>query len=109
MKPSLNKWYRVGNLHLYNVITTIIKECHISFSTEDLSNLWLVNTDYVTIVLKVIRWLQVDFIPLREPQLGYDKQECIDPHCVKMAIAAMIHFDLDPRRFVSFLSGEYTG
>jgi hypothetical protein len=25
MRPSLDKWYRVGDLHLYNVITTIIK------------------------------------------------------------------------------------
>jgi hypothetical protein len=24
MRPSLNKWYQVGDLHLYNVITTII-------------------------------------------------------------------------------------
>ena len=27
MRPSLDKWYCVGDLHLYNVITTIIKEC----------------------------------------------------------------------------------
>jgi hypothetical protein len=26
MRPSLDKWYQVGDLHLYNVITTIIKE-----------------------------------------------------------------------------------
>jgi hypothetical protein len=31
MRPSLNKWYQVGDLHLYNVITTIIKECRVSF------------------------------------------------------------------------------
>ena len=67
MRPSLDKWYRVGNLHLYNVITTIIKECRVTFSKEDLSNLWLVNKDYATIVPKVICWLQVDFTPLREP------------------------------------------
>ncbi len=29
MRPSLNKWYKVGDLHLYNVITTIIKECRV--------------------------------------------------------------------------------
>ena len=39
MRPSLDKWYQVGDLHLYNVITTIIKECRVSFSKEDLSNL----------------------------------------------------------------------
>ena len=67
MRPSLDKWYRVGDLHLYNVITTIIKECRVTFSKEDLSNLWLVNKDYAAIVPKVIHWLQIDFTPLREP------------------------------------------
>jgi hypothetical protein len=32
MRPSLDKWYQVGDLHLYNVITTIIKECRVDFS-----------------------------------------------------------------------------
>ena len=58
---------------------------------------------------KVIRWLRIDFTPLREPQLGYKKQECIDPYRVEMASAAMVHFGLDPGKFVRFLSGEYTG
>jgi hypothetical protein len=31
MRPSLDKWYQVGDLHLYNIITTIIKECRVSF------------------------------------------------------------------------------
>jgi hypothetical protein len=39
MRPSLDKWYQVGDLHLYNIITTIIKECRVSFSKEDISNL----------------------------------------------------------------------
>ena len=39
MRPSLDIWYRVGDLHLYNVITTIIKECQVTFSKENLSNL----------------------------------------------------------------------
>ena len=67
MRPSLDKWYRVGDLHLYNVITTIIKECRITFSKEDLANLRLVNKDYAAIVPKVIRWLRIDYTPLREP------------------------------------------
>ncbi len=52
MRPSLDKWYRVGDLHLYNVITTIIKECRVSFLKEDISNLCLVNKDFRNIVLK---------------------------------------------------------
>jgi hypothetical protein len=34
MRPSLNKWNQVGDLHLYNLITTIIKECRVSFSKK---------------------------------------------------------------------------
>ncbi len=63
MRPSLNKWYQVGDLHLYNVITTIIKECRVSFSNKDISNLCLVNKDFANIVLKVLRWLRVNFTP----------------------------------------------
>jgi hypothetical protein len=36
MRPSLKKWYQVGDLHLYNLITTIIKEYIVSFLKEDL-------------------------------------------------------------------------
>jgi hypothetical protein len=96
MRPSLDKWCRVGDLHLYNVITTIIKECRVTFFSEDLSNLRLFNKDYAAIVPKVICWLRIDFTSLHEPQLGYENQECIDPYCVEMARAAMIHFGLDP-------------
>jgi hypothetical protein len=57
MRPSLKKWYRVGDLHLYNVITTIIKECRVIFSKEDISNLHLVSKDFANIVPKVLHWL----------------------------------------------------
>ncbi len=109
MRPSLNKWYHVGNLHLYNVITTIIKECRVTFSKEDFANLRLVNRDYGAIVPKVIHWLRIDFTPLCKPHLGYENQECIDPYHVQMASAAMIYFGLDPGKLVRFLSGKYTG
>ncbi len=46
MRPSFDKWYQVGDLHLYNVITTIIKECRVRFSKEDISNLCLVNKNF---------------------------------------------------------------
>ncbi len=71
MRPSLNKWYQVGDLHLYNAITTIIKECRVSFLKEVISNLRLVNKDFVNIVPKVFCWLQVNFTPLQDPHLGY--------------------------------------
>jgi hypothetical protein len=97
MRPSFNKWYRVGDLHLYNVITTIIRECSVIFSKV------------VNIVPKVLRWLRVDITPYQDPCLGYEQQDHINPYRVEMAITAMIHFGLDPGKFVRFLSGEYTG
>ncbi len=109
MRPSLDKWYQVGDLHLYNVITTIIKECRDIFSKEDISNLRLVNKDFANIVPKVLHWLRVNFTPLQDPCLGYKLQDHINPYCVEMASAPMIHFGLDPGKFVCFLSGEYTG
>jgi hypothetical protein len=98
----------VADLHLYNIITTIIKECRVSFLEEDISNLHLVNKDFTNIVPKVLHWLQVDFTPLYDPRLGYEQQDHINPYRVEMASAAMIHFGLDPGKVVRFLSGKYT-
>ncbi len=109
MRPSLDKWYQVGDLHLYNIITTIIKECRVSFSKEDIFNLRLVNKKFANIVPKVLHWLLVDFTPLQDPRLGYEQQDNINPYRMEMASAAMIHFGSDPGKFVRFLSGEYTG
>ncbi len=106
MRPSLDKWYLVGDLHLYNVITIIIKECRVIFLIEDLSNLFLVNKDFANIVLKVLCWLQVNFTPLQDPPPGYKQQDHINPYCVEMASLAMIHFGLDPGKFVRFLLGK---
>ncbi len=54
-------------------------------------------------------WLRVDFTPMREPCLGYEEQNYINPHCAEIVSAAMIHFGLDPGKCVCFLAGEYTG
>jgi hypothetical protein len=68
-----------------------------------------VNKDFAHIVLKVLCWLQVDFTPLQDPCLGYEQQDHIVPYPVEMASVAMIHFGLDPSKFVSLSSGKYTG
>ncbi len=109
MRPSLNKLHQVGDLHLENVITTIIKECRIIFSKEDLSNLRLVNKDFANIVPKVLHWLQANSTPLQDPHLGYKQQDHINPYHVEMTSAEMIHFGLDPGKSVRFFLGEYTG
>jgi hypothetical protein len=86
MTSSLDKWYQVGDLHLYNVITTFIKEYRVIFSKEDISNLCLVNKDFVNIVLKVLHWLRVNFTRLQDPCLGYKQQDHIDPYRVEMVV-----------------------
>ncbi len=58
-------------------------------------------------VPKVLRWLQVNFTPIFQTWLDYEEQTHIDPHCIKMASAAMVYFCLDPGKFVSYLVGEY--
>jgi hypothetical protein len=109
MRPSLDKWSQVRDLHLYNIITNIIKECRVSFSSEYLSNLCLVNKNFTKIVPKRLHWLRFDFTSLCDPCLGYEQQDHIDPHCMEIASTAMIHFGLDTGKFVRFLLGKYTG
>ena len=65
--------------------------------------------DCASLVPKITRWLTVDFSLLREPRYNNEQQEQIDPHRVEMASAAMVHFGLDPGKFVRWMGGEYTG
>ena len=76
---------------------------------QDLHNLCLVCKTFASMIPKIIRWLKEDFSPLRKPRYNYKQQERIDPHRIKMASAAMIYFGLDPRKFVRWLGGKYTG
>ena len=46
MLPSIKKYYRVKELTLYNVITTVIKEQRTSFTSTDLQNLSSINHDF---------------------------------------------------------------
>ncbi len=106
MKPALDKWYHVSELSILNVITMVIKEHHLC--SHDLKNLRLIKISFSTMIPKVSIWLQIDFSPLLEPHYNYKQQEHIDTFWVKMASMAMIHFGLDPGKFVCFLGGEYT-
>jgi hypothetical protein len=106
MRLSLDKWYRVSELTIPNIITTVIKE-HCLTPTE-LKAIHLLNKNISNMVPKVTCWLKIDFYLLREPRYNYEQQECIDTQQVNMASAAMIHFGLDPGKFVRFLGGEYT-
>jgi hypothetical protein len=107
MKPALDKWYWVSELSKLNVITMVVKEHHIS--SYDLRNLQLINKSFLAMAPKVLRWLQTNFSPLLEPGYNYEQQDHINTSPVEMASMAMIHFGLDPGKFVCFLGAEYTG
>ncbi len=51
----------------------------------------------------------MDFSLLCKPRYNYKQQERINPHRVKMESAAMVHFGLDPGKFVRWMGGKYTG
>ncbi len=51
----------------------------------------------------------MDFSLLCKPWYNYEQQEQINPHCIKMASAAMVHFGLDLGKFVRWMGGKYTG
>ncbi len=108
MKPSSDKYYRVKDLMIYNVITIVIRE-YTAFSKNELLSIHLINTDFAKMIPKLKRWLQIDFSTLRKPHLNYKSQTQIDPHQVCMANATMAHFGLNPGRFVQWMGGEYTG
>ena len=80
-----------------------------SFESKDLSNLAAINKDFGEMIPIVIRSLDTDFAALREPRLNFKNQGNVDRHRVDMATAAMVHFGLDPGKFVRWMGGEYTG
>ncbi len=108
MKPSTNKYYRVKELTIYNVVTIVIQE-YTAFSKNKLLNIRLLNTNFAKMIPKLKRWLQIDFSMLHEPRLNYESQMQIDPHQVCISNAAMAHIGLDPGRFVQWMGGKYTG
>ena len=67
---------------------------------QDICNLCLVCKDFALLVPKITRWLTVDFSLLCKPWYNYEQQERINLHRVEMASTAMVHFGLDPGKFV---------
>jgi len=74
MKPSSTKYYRVEELTIYNVITTVIKEFQDSFESADLISLSCTNKDFLTMILNMVHWLQIDFSSLRDPCYDYESK-----------------------------------
>jgi hypothetical protein len=52
MKPSMDKYYQVMELTLYNTITIVIRECA-AFSKDKLSSIRLLNTNFAEMIPKL--------------------------------------------------------
>ncbi|KAL7433446.1 hypothetical protein ACHAXH_004340 [Discostella pseudostelligera] len=109
MQPELDKGYRVEDLNIYHVIAMVLKEQFVSFAPIDVAWLRSVNKTFAELLPKIPRWQSLDFSSLCKPRLNYEAQTAIDPHRVEMANAAMLHFGMDPGKFVRWMGGEYTG
>jgi hypothetical protein len=67
-----------------------------NFSPSEINAIRLLDKDFLAFIPKVLKWLQVDFSPLREPRYDYKDQTMIDPRRILMVNAAMVHFGMDP-------------
>ena len=65
MRPSLDKWYRVSDLTILNVIRTVINE-HCLTSSQ-LKTICLLDKSFSIMVPKVTHWLKIDFYPFCKP------------------------------------------
>jgi hypothetical protein len=61
MKPALDKWCRVSELWILNVIMMVVKENHLL--SCNLKRLRLLDKHFSSIP-KVLKWLRIDFHPL---------------------------------------------
>jgi hypothetical protein len=61
MRPSIKEYYRVEELTIYNVITTVIKEFWDSFNSANLISLSRTNKDFWIMIKNTIQWLRIDF------------------------------------------------
>ncbi len=92
MKPSNNHQYQVMDLVLDNIIVWVLSPQELYLSLNDIENLSSINSLYCKMVHDIMRLKEMDFLKLREPRIGYAKQEKIQQSHVDMATAAMIHY-----------------
>ncbi len=107
MKISGNRYYRVDELTLYNVVAPLIVSGYLD--QQQVARLSMTCKFLKSTIPKVLYWSTLDFSSLREPRLDYNNQTTIDQKRVDMANAAMVHFGLDPGKFVRWMKGEFTG
>jgi hypothetical protein len=109
MKPSDNHQYQVMDLVLDNIIVCVLRPQESYLSPNDVENLSSINSLYREMVHDIMRLKGMDFLKLREPRIGYAKQEKIQQSRVDMATAAMIHYSLQPGMLIQYVKGKYVG
>jgi hypothetical protein len=72
MKPSTDKYYRVKDLTIYNIITIVIQE-YMAFVKNKLLSIRLINTDIAKMIPKLKQWLQIDFFYITQATLELQK------------------------------------
>jgi hypothetical protein len=105
----LRKWYQVSELLILNVLTTVVKEHYLL--PCDFKKLCLLTKTFSTMIPKVLKWVRLTSTHFKnlDTITNSKQQDGINTSRVEMAGAAMIHFGLDPGKFVRFLGGKYTG
>lgn len=107
MKPAANKYYRVGDLQVCNVMIQVVDGGYISPS--DLVQVKKINVYYRDMVDDIMRLKDIDFTPLLYPRVGFRGIKEIEEGWVDMTTALLIHYGGHPGLATRFLGWEYTG
>ncbi len=94
------------DLVLDNITVCVLSPQELYLSPNDVENLSSINSQYREMVYDVMRLKGMDFLKLREPRIGYAKQEKIQQCRVDMATAAMIHYFLHPGMLIQYVKGK---
>ena len=107
MKPAANKYYRVGDLQVCNVMIPVVDGGYLSPS--DLIQVKRINFYYRDMVDDITRLKDIDFTPLLYPRVGFREIDKIEKGWVDMTTALLIHYGGHPGLATRFLGWEYTG
>ena len=105
MKPDPRKSYSVEDPILLNVVVFV--EGYLSM--DEWLNLAGVNKLLSKVLPEVSRLLKLNWKPITEHRVDYNKQKQVSMDRVDMATALALQCGLDPGKIVRTLGGEYTG
>ena len=109
MKPSMNLYYRVKDLHFENVVIFLIKWHKLYLTDEDLDNMRNLSKMYREMIDNVLRLRHMNFLTLKFPRFDYADQIKISNERVNLATTCAIHYGLHTGMVIQNLKGEYVG